>query len=832
MMENVAFRIVRVSSEVLAAVLVGVGALVAQGVTFTLKPSVSGTDFDWSNGASYVGDPATGPAAGDTIVIPNGVTAKASAAARTTSGICGICNIHVEEGGVFEVYTAAAARTQTSVRTVTGLGTLMQPDAANAFDLNILEPCTFDGKIVGKLNYRVNKEFTLTDADQGQCTGSPIILSKARLRLARFSANGNKILGTGSFNMYTQSVIEYVGGPDISGEVCEAAIWSGLNMVFDAGAYGDFTYGGKFGADSVPWNIVLTGSNTVAAVYSGYRDVTVGKAAPVAFAKEGVGTWHMARNASAKVGGVFEVREGVLSFDTLAPIGENCSLGLANELYRFGATAVTEENRANYAILLGGNGTAGFLQCAPGNVGLVSNHDRQISLHGAGGFLSGGGRAHYVGVTADSAGEKTLILDGTENRYDTVTALTNGPGVVSVEKRGIGSWSLCAPFDFTGRLTVKQGRLDIWNGSGEKYEWYRIRFKCNAYQDPLFREQALASYRENLKKDASASEQRNVTVGEFMFYDAAGNRQCIFPLEHGLKGVTAENEYTVFAQATNASAVLCRPGEFGMVNPAHNAWFTKYRPPAGLFEGGANASGAYDLPFHYSDWFSQSPDVALDPNDPSTWVGVILHVTNGTPPLVACDFINQYNLVDGYCGRNVTMFDVSASADGLAWDVLLDHRFTELHANGSVCDSGATASMRSIGAARLAKCFQFTRTTPEQAAAPLAIPAEVSVAPGAQLVCHGAVTISRLALTAEGLGEICGENVSLASTGTIDVPPLPAGAVLQTFSTGLNELVGAPNLANWTLTIGGIAKQAYRFTCNPETGVVMVMRRGLVISVK
>ena len=85
-MKGVAFEKARVSAVVLTALASGVGVLVAQGTTFTLKSSVSETDFDWSSGVSYVGDPATGPAAGDTIIIPNGVTAKASAAAITATG--------------------------------------------------------------------------------------------------------------------------------------------------------------------------------------------------------------------------------------------------------------------------------------------------------------------------------------------------------------------------------------------------------------------------------------------------------------------------------------------------------------------------------------------------------------------------------------------------------------------------------------------------------------------------------------------------------------------------------------------------------------------------
>ena len=106
-----------------------VGVTSAYGATFTLKSSVSGTDFDWSSGANYEGDPETGPAAGDTIVIPNGVTALMSADASVN--MLSKINVQVDAGAVLKTYhdgRTSGSRYQSYVRTLTGSGTVTTPN--------------------------------------------------------------------------------------------------------------------------------------------------------------------------------------------------------------------------------------------------------------------------------------------------------------------------------------------------------------------------------------------------------------------------------------------------------------------------------------------------------------------------------------------------------------------------------------------------------------------------------------------------------------------------------------------------------------------------------
>ena len=128
----------------------GVGSVLA-AQTYTLKTSVSDADFDWSAGANYVGEPATGPAAGDTIVIPENVTAHVSAEAAAAKGTCGSCDIYVSAGATLAIAENESNRkVRTYVRTISGPGTVGHLNYSgydNVQDLCVQKSCTFDGQL-------------------------------------------------------------------------------------------------------------------------------------------------------------------------------------------------------------------------------------------------------------------------------------------------------------------------------------------------------------------------------------------------------------------------------------------------------------------------------------------------------------------------------------------------------------------------------------------------------------------------------------------------------------------------------------------------------------
>ena len=813
--------------------------------TFTLKSSVSGVDFNWSDGANYVGDPAEGPKADDTIVIPSGVTALMSAEASTDE-MLGKINVRLESGAVLKTYhdgRTSGSRYQSYVGTLTGSGTVTTPDSqpANVYaDLAFGASCVFDGQIEGKLHYRMRngRRFTITQ-NQPKLEGSPLFKDTSELWVGCVGS-----LGQGTFNLGTDTTFGYIGAPGLF-ENLSRQTYGGACFRVDSGAYGgltfDFTMDRSTGSQRY---VVLKGSNTTESVLGFTAQDGSG---PIYMRKEGTGSWKL-KNVVGEANyhqydGVTDVREGILDFEgELTAVGEMCALGTANRLYREGAgDNLPAADKIPHAILLGGEGTEGFLRAASPNV--ISNYDRLIGLSTSGGFRSSKARLFMKGITAASAGEKTLVLDGDEQGYDAVAAVTNGIGVVSIEKRGTGTWTVRPPCDITGKLAVKEGRLNLGAGPCKAtYDWYRLRLKCNAFQDPLFKDTVKGYYETKSGKTINNDVIRRIAVSEFMFFDAEGNRRCIYPMRHYKKdvdyvdGELVNNNTTIAMQSTNEYAHLCQPGQFSVENlTADGREFTSAsRAFCGLFEGGAlTADDAYAAgTFHYNEYFDKTLSHKLDIEDESTWVGVILRPADGTPPLVACD-LAQKDLDDTqWAGRQLTAFDVCGSTDGLTWDPLLDVRFQELSnsAEDRGCRSDVNRSLTKITAEKLAMCFSLGKTGPEKSSETLELEATVSVAPGATLCCLGNVTISKIALSTNGMGAVEGADLALAENGTFVVEKLAPDVAEQTFSTSLKNIDGAANLSGWA-AVSEDGTKTYDLSYNPETGDVTVRKHGWMLIV-
>lgn len=817
-----------------------------QANTYTLKSSVSGVDFDWSDGSNYVEEPADGPKAGDMIVIPTGVTALMSAAA-SGDGFLGTMDVKIESGAVLKTYhdgRTSGSRYQSYVRTLTGEGTITvpdtQPDGVYG-DLAIMSSCVFDGQFVGPLHYRMMNgvKFTISQ-NQPNMGGSSLFRDTSELWLGCVGSIGAK---SGGLNLGTDSTLGYIGAPGLSESLSKPS-YEGKYFRMDSGAYGGLNFDFTMNDVVSQRYVVLKGSNTTESVF-GFESKVAG--GPIYMRKEGTGSWRL-KNATEDKGycqydGVTDVQGGVLSYTgELSPIGETSALGTATNLFRWGAAnSLPDSDRIPYAILLGGDETnPGFLRSHSVSEGIHTNYDRLIGLTGFGGFLSSKSRHSYNGISAASAGEKTLVLDGEIDVNDTVSGVTDGEGVVSIEKRGAGTWTVRPPFDITGKVTVKAGRLNLGAGPvTEHYTWYRLRMKTNAFQDPLLADQAKEYYETLGKTTLPDSYKRRIAVAEFMFFDAGGNRQCLYPMRHAKKNVDYVNgnlvtdDHTITFQATNRYALACQPGQFTAENPTADwsSFASSARAVCALFEGGAlqteeaYAAGLY----HYNDWFDLTLKHNLDINDESTWFSVILRPTNNTPPLVACDFCNQDGDATQWVGRNMTAFDVSASTDGVNWDSLLDVRLTALGHNSS--KSGAGPTTRTLTADKLAKCYQFSQTAPTQPAVEsLNLSATVVVDPGATLYCTAPVNISKLAIGADGMGTISG-GAALAATGSVEVEPLPAGMLSKTYTTSLKDVSGAANLADWTVVAGG-KEDIYDHTYDAETGSIIVSRKPLKILFK
>jgi len=212
--------------------------------------------------------------------------------------------------------------------------------------------------------------------------------------------------------------------------------------------------------------------------------------------------------------------------------------------------------------------------------------------------------------------------------------------------------------------------------------------------------------------------------------------------------------------------------------------------------------------------------VAPQLSDPTTWRNIYIRMPLGTPKLTAYDFVAQYAANTKYSGRILTAFEIAASSDGVNWYTIQDKHLSAIPENAESF-SGATATQTSIAADKLAKCFPFDYSKVPAAAAAKTI--AVSVAKDATLSLKGAYSINSVSLSDAGMGTIAGSGVSLAATGSFEVPPLAEGAMSKTYATSLKDLTDAANLSNWTATVGGRA--IYDLTYDPTTGNVTVSRK-------
>ena len=178
--------------------------------------------------------------------------------------------------------------------------------------------------------------------------------------------------------------------------------------------------------------------------------------------KKGSGVWRLKDHALRLNPGVVATEEGTLRFDSIAETNEVCSLGTATALYKVVSGSPEEANRVPYACLLGGTNedatvTEGIMEYTGAAAGYCAS--RLFAIRSKGGVRTSAAPIRLNGFTAEDAGEKTLILDGDNLDENVAAGITNGPGVVSILKRGIGTWYLDGERDFSGTVTVDAGTL-------------------------------------------------------------------------------------------------------------------------------------------------------------------------------------------------------------------------------------------------------------------------------------------------------------------------------------------------------------------------------------
>ena len=216
------------------------------------------------------------------------------------------------------------------------------------------ERADFGGKITGEanlINYS-NQAFTGTESDLNgylyTCTGyGRTRMDRGWLYVKKLGTKSQpSSIGAGTWLLLGYGGnLGYLGNGETTDRdfTFEGREQTGLYPQYiDGGARGDLELAGElrcdgYGSEYNQRSVVFDGSNSTPCVVSGPYKMNFGQNGTnyhFYTRKEGSGTWEFRKNASSSYGGVFDIREGTLRFDSIAEVGMNCALGKATRLTR------------------------------------------------------------------------------------------------------------------------------------------------------------------------------------------------------------------------------------------------------------------------------------------------------------------------------------------------------------------------------------------------------------------------------------------------------------------------------------------------------------------
>ena len=577
--------------------------------------------------------------------------------------------------------------------------------------------------------------------------------------------------------------------------------------VLDAGHHGGLRFTGTWtgrstysGSKYFQSRLVLTGSNAVPCVVdapiNSWRYTGGYPQLPIHVMKRGTGIWELSGNAKNSTNpGAITVEEGTLRYDSLAEIGEKCSLGMATNLLEFTTGNISEVPKIPFAIVLGGSNTTGRLEYI--GTERIINKTRLIGLAGAGVIASANTNVEFSGVCSYGEGARTLVLDGSRPKgEDILHCVTNGAGVVSVVKTGSGTWMLGGvggDLSFSGDLVVSNGTLNVV-ASDAPFSWFRMTVKATSASDAYPR------------------------LYELALYDEQGNRQNI-----GLKC----NRSVAYGSSSATTTLLDDPDDL-------LAGCFTYGPKGTKSYWQCSSSGASGIDRDVTACFSDSGSSTNWPGtldycpygqgwiwktkngccpvpqlgDESTWLPITMHLTNGAPEIVAYDMV-------GYTpsGNNaITYWSFDGSIDGRTWESLTNVDFSAEYTqlNGSTWYS--TKKSNGIHGRKLAAGEGFPlrgRGTPD-GTTPLSNVSGVYVAPGATLKAYGTVVLPAITLDSAGMGTLDG--FSFAESGTLNAVGVSGGSQPIELPFEFTNATGVDNIANWGVRINGSVKRGWKIS--------------------
>lgn len=604
----------------------------------------------------------------------------------------------------------------------------------------------------------------------------------------KFHNNGGRLLYLGTTEETTDKVFRYD----------QTTYGAGI----DAGAYGGLTFSGVFRpyyADSAE-RFFLEGSNTVPCYVTGAWTSNSKFGGLTHITKTGTGSWRFSDYTSAGTSynardaiSAVTIRNGTFGIESFNETNAVGSLGTTPYFVADKNVALASAEHQDHFFTLGvSNSTdVGTLEYYGGK--RFKSETRPIVVAGSGRLLANGAAeegglcaygSYQSGVSSRSDAGK-LILDGANDSLDVLKNVTDGAGVLSVEKRGAGTWTLAGTGNtFTGPIDVKAGTLVLRGVSG-KFTWYRMTFRATKGGAPL------AVYKLGMWDGEGTHVNGNLKLAPGAF---ASDK---------VTGQIGVNDYYKVA-----------PGEVCLGDAFVSDWnlVDERYALVGLF----NTSG-------YFTYLAKKVGKPVE-GQPETYFPIMFRLGRSIGSVVRYD-VAQYYGYDASHQNQPQSWLLEGSVDGETWYVVDDvkespevpspaekwmYTGTTLAADPAATHKGGRAITGSTND------VVVTYANP------------VSVSGGATLEAEGLVRLSCLKIdVAATEGTIRG--FQLAEDLTIDVSNAPRDPSFA-LPVAFDGVTGLANTENWTIKKDG--KVTDRFTPRISNGKIYLDRGGMMILVR
>ena len=344
--------------------------------------------------------------------------------------------------------------------------------------------------------------------------GGRIVAEQQVVGLAKFgNTTGDSSIGTQELNYdFNGPVFRYLGNGETSDKTIRVKLhneyqtWAVVHPVtIDGGENGGLTLTGSIytpNTDPKILHIRLAGDHTNACTMDAnvciYADGG-NHYCPLHFEKTDSWAWRFPDNAmrtlwgtSVRMIGGMSIEEGVVATESITDVGHPSAIGACSDCFGSYYGPYDAEKREPWAISLGAVGADGVslkegtLEHYGDETGYSSR--AKFALAGNGRILStGAGNLKLSHISAISAGEKKLTLDGDHAGTNVFCEISDGDGVVNVVKKGGGYWQLGGNQTFSGDLKVKAGTLEVVAPTNH-FTWFRLTFleipSCDGYVMP------------------------------------------------------------------------------------------------------------------------------------------------------------------------------------------------------------------------------------------------------------------------------------------------------------------------------------------------------------